>query len=583
MIAYLRFISPVVFIALSLSLAAQEKIALQIHISDRPEKTPKQINEVQSVSYRSAFEIQHVLKSLVKDLYQEGYLSASVDSVIGDSAKMTAFIFLGPRFTISHLDVSEVDEDILSKTGFRDKLYTDRPLKPNMIGRFFDDALTYLENNGYPFATIRLDSIVAENNRVSAKVVVEKNKFITIDSIVILGDKIRLNKHYISNVIGIKPGSPYRENVVSKIGLLIAEDPFVKELSPFEVIFTDKSTRLVLILTKQKASNFDGILGIQPQGNTGKVIITGDVKLGLGNIVGLGEKLNLRWQRLRDKTQQINVSLDIPFLFRTPIGIGYKLEIYRRDTSFNNVEHLLSIPFYINNGSRFKGYFRYFKSSLISLSGYENATSLPPYLDSKATTYGIGYEITRYDYRLNPSKGWALNVTAGAGTNEILRNQGLENINYDSLGGKATKLEGALDFHYFIHIKGPSTILLRAQAGGMTGDNLSLNQLTRIGGLLTLRGFDEQSIIVSTYGVATAEYRFLFERESYFSLFIDYGWYERNVIDGYFSDMPFGFGVGISFATKAGIFSLNYALGTQQGNPIDFRTGKIHFGFVNYF
>ena len=48
-------------------------------------------------------------------------------------------------------------------------------------------------------------------------------------------------------------------------------------------------------------------------------------------------------------------------------------------------------------------------------------------------------------------------------------------------------------------------------------------------------------------------------------------------------DRPFGVGAGISFDTRAGIFSLNYAIGKQFNNPIDFKTAKIHFGFVSVF
>jgi hypothetical protein len=53
--------------------------------------------------------------------------------------------------------------------------------------------------------------------------------------------------------------------------------------------------------------------------------------------------------------------------------------------------------------------------------------------------------------------------------------------------------------------------------------------------------------------------------------------------NSYFHDIPYSFGAGISFQTKAGIFSMNYALGSEQGNPIQFRGAKIHFGFINYF
>ena len=54
-------------------------------------------------------------------------------------------------------------------------------------------------------------------------------------------------------------------------------------------------------------------------------------------------------------------------------------------------------------------------------------------------------------------------------------------------------------------------------------------------------------------------------------------------INGFVADRPFGFGSGMSFETKAGIFSITYALGKQFDNPIKFSSAKIHFGFVNFF
>jgi len=51
----------------------------------------------------------------------------------------------------------------------------------------------------------------------------------------------------------------------------------------------------------------------------------------------------------------------------------------------------------------------------------------------------------------------------------------------------------------------------------------------------------------------------------------------------YFNDTPSGFGAGMDFQTKAGIFSLSYAIGNSIGNPFNFGTGKINFGIVDYF
>ena len=96
-------------------------------------------------------------------------------------------------------------------------------------------------------------------------------------------------------------------------------------------------------------------------------------------------------------------------------------------------------------------------------------------------------------------------------------------------------------------------------------------------------GADEASIYCSSYAIGTLEYRFLFEQNSNFILFVDQGWWEDQSQEQLVTDDPLGFGAGTSFETKAGIFSLTYALGQQYNNPIEFRGGKVHFGFTSLF
>ena len=48
------------------------------------------------------------------------------------------------------------------------------------------------------------------------------------------------------------------------------------------------------------------------------------------------------------------------------------------------------------------------------------------------------------------------------------------------------------------------------------GETMFQNELFRIGGLKTLRGFDEESIFASVYSIFTLEYRFILEQNSYY-------------------------------------------------------------------
>jgi hemolysin activation/secretion protein len=109
------------------------------------------------------------------------------------------------------------------------------------------------------------------------------------------------------------------------------------------------------------------------------------------------------------------------------------------------------------------------------------------------------------------------------------------------------------------------------------------NELFRIGGLKTLRGFDEESIFASTFVIPTLEYRFLFSQNSHLLLFTEGAWYENTSNKNYVKDAPLSVGAGVNFDTKAGILSLNYAIGNQFGNGFDVRNGKIHFGLTALF
>ncbi len=69
----------------------------------------------------------------------------------------------------------------------------------------------------------------------------------------------------------------------------------------------------------------------------------------------------------------------------------------------------------------------------------------------------------------------------------------------------------------------------------------------------------------------------------YISFFGDYAWIKNEDVEVPLQDRPFGFGFGLNFETKAGIFGMRAAVGAQRGNPIDFDDARLHFGYVNRF
>ena len=199
------------------------------------------------------------------------------------------------------------------------------------------------------------------------------------------------------------------------------------------------------------------------------------------------------------------------------------------------------------------------------------------------TLYGLELKYNHLDYLFNPRKGYRIKIISSAGNKNIKKNSQINPTLYDSLKLKTTEYHIEANLGIFIPVFKKSTIWINNQMAYINNSTLFENELFRIGGLNSLRGFDEESIHASFFNILLIEYRYLFEKNSFFNIFWNGCYYEKKTHQAFVSDTPYGFGAGISFETKAGIFSLNYALGKQFDNPINFKSGKIHFGIVSYF
>ena len=523
-------------------------------------------------------ELQNVLFAC----FDNAYLTANYDSLQTDSLSLKAYLSFGAQYKWANLKKGNVDEGVLSEIGFREKIYSNKPVYYKSVKRVQEKLITYYENNGYPFASVKLDSIVISDGSISAQLKLTKNSEIKIDSVVINGTA-QIASVYIYNYLGIKPGSLYNESQLKKVNTRIAELPFVRATKPASVTFTNKFNKLILNLEKKRASQFDGIIGILPDNVTGKILFTGDVRLKLQNGLGRGELIDLNWRRLQTQTQDLKARLVYPFILRTPFGLDYNFKLYKKDTTFIDVNQNIGVQYLLIGGNYIKVFYNNKTSTLLSTKGLENLTTLPVNADVSTNMYGLGLKYEKLDYRLNPRKGFSILMNASAGTKKIKRNTKLNPVIYDKIRLTSALYTGDFEGSVFLPIADRSTVKIGAQAGFIYGETTFQNELFRIGGLKTLRGFDEESINTSTFSIFTLEYRFILEQNSYLYAFGDIAPYENNNSKQYVQDTPYGFGAGISFETKAGIFSINYALGKQFSNPIELKSGKIHFGIVNYF
>ncbi|HWY37841.1 MAG TPA: hypothetical protein VNY73_04740 [Bacteroidia bacterium] len=556
------------------------RIELALSVSDHPSFIKK--IKVKP-SYDSQREIENELRSIITQLRNEGYLLAAIDTIVRDSIRCKAILQTGEKYKWAHLKKGNVDADILSSTGFHEKLYANTPFKPAQFSKVMEKILGWCDNNGYPFARISLDSVVIEGASVNAQLRLTKNRFVKVDSFSVEGNST-IRKNFLYHYLHVKQGDVYDEHYIRQISQRIKQLPFLKEKQPQQVKISDSYTKLVLFIDKKNASQFDGILGLQPQQN-GKTVLTGDMRIRLyNNIFRAGELFDLNWKRLQYQTQDFKVAVSYPYLFNTPVGTDYNLSIYKRDTTFIDVQNNVGLQYLFSGLNNIKVFYRQKNSNLLSTASLAGLSTLPSYADVTTYAYGIGFLFEKLNYKFNPRSGVSVNVSSSAGNRDIHKNSKLSDELYNGIQLKSTQYQADGNITCYIPLLKFSTIKIAAQGGSVMSPQLFKNELYRIGGFKTLRGFDEQSIFASSYAIGTFEYRFLFEQNSAFILFADGAWYENNSVGTkYISDTPYSVGAGVSFETKAGIFQLNYAIGSQLGNPFDFRTGKINFGLVNTF
>lgn len=529
--------------------------------------------------YKDSSEATKDIIDFKNDLISRSYILTSIDSIRINNADITAYFYIGNKYKWKNLRINYPNETNLKKI---QSDFKNHSVQLENINKSITRLLRFYENNGYPFAEIQLDEIEIVNDSISASLRINKNKLTKIDSIYIKGNA-RISSYYLYKHIGFESGDIYNEKNIYAIKSRLDELLFLKQIRDYEIGFKNEYANIYLYLDNKKANQFNGIVGVVPNDKTtGKLLLTGELRLLLINSFKNGEIISFNWKKLESTSQNLDIKFTYPFLFKKPIGIDASFNLLKKDTIYLNVNSNLGLLFLISGTNYIKAYVENKNSTLLSTYGLEYLTSLPNYADINTTLYGLGVFLEKLDYKYNPRKGTSVKLNIAAGNKDIKMNSKINEETYKDINLNTFQSEGLIDAAIYFQIYENNVLKLRNNSGIMNSTTLFENELFKLGGLNTIRGFDEESIFASTFSISSIEYRYILEKNSSIYAFFDGAFYEKNLLK-YENDTPFGFGFGIDFDTKAGIFTINYALGKQFDNPIELRSAKIHFGFVNRF
>lgn len=581
----------------SLIAIAQQPVLLKVEPLDKEKefidkKVSFKPQQLDSLSARKT------MVRFLQELHDQSYLAASIDSIAYQDSVHTAFLYVGDGYEWGNIENGNIEQAFLQSSGFKEKYFTGKPLNYREIASVKEQIITYSENNGYPFATVNLDSVMVLNNEVFGKLYLTKNKLITLDDLNLEGDA-KISTNYLSNYLGLKKGDVYNESKIKKVSSRINETGYLKENQVPYITFADDKAIVNLFLGNKKSSQFDLLIGFLPKNNeTGKLILTGNAKIDLQNPFGTGKEILLAWEQLRPLTQRLDVHFLYPYILNFPFGLDVNFDLYKRDTSYLDIISDVGIQYHFEGRNYLKAFWNNTRTNIlyVNTTQVRNTRTLPTNLDLRNSTFGLEYKMQKLDYRFNPRKGIDLKLRGGAGIKQIAKNQEIIDIEdpdepsfsyeslYDTLSLKSYQFQLKADIAYYVPLSKRTILKSSLNSGALlTEQNLYQNELFRLGGNRLLRGFDEESVFASLYSILTTEIRFLIDQNSYLYGFGDFAYLQNHSKTAHVEDWPLGFGVGMTFETKAGIFGISYALGRQLGNPIDFGSGKVHFGYVNRF
>jgi len=426
------------------------------------------------------------------------------------------------------------------------------------------EQLYFFQENGYPFAAFRLQDYQIVDGQFQASLKLESGPLVSFDSLAVLG-YTEINRRLLEREINWSRGSQYRESYLKSLSNSLGRLEYLQmERSP-AVGFIQEDARVYLYLKKRESNLINGVVGLNTD-NEGNSTLTGDFQLRLLNVFNRGESFNIRWQAPGVQSQNFNLGFRYNYLFGSPIGLQSELEIFRQDSSFVRQELKLNLPYALGSGSALSLGIDWFQSSPLGSDQNPNLSLQ----NVQSLRYVLGWEHDRRNDIIVSSEGYYLNFLLGSG------NRSAQNISEQQL-----ILQGVWQYYLPVYKAWHWHQEIRSEA--ITGTDLQDNELFRLGGINSLRGFNEWSFFSPNYGLIRSELRYHLGPYDYLSALFDFAFAQNTDNPANQFDRHTGIGLGLNFQTKGGIFALILASGQTNNASYDLRAGKIHLSYVNRF
>lgn len=546
------------FIILSVSLLQAQEFSLTIKGKNDIEN-----RIIDSISYlkkhSSVAEMLKTQQNFEKKLFQNGYYSFRLleQKKITDST----FVFhytLGIPIKQINITTQKIPIEEKEELNITEEIIS---IPPSEIENWLEQKSQLLEKKGYPLAKIQLNNHKISNQTLTASLVVSMEIKRKINDFVILGYEnfpANIKKNWLKKY----KKQNFNSESLKAIQTDIETFSFATETRTPEILFTPDTTAIFLYLQKTKPSKFDGFIGFATDNETDKLVFNGYLDLNLINVLNGGESFNLYWRNDGNSQTSFNLSTEIPYLFKSPIGTKASLKIFKQDSVFQNTQFNVDLGYLIDY--RKKIYIGY-QSTVSTDIQNQNTLSLNNF-NSKFFTLSLDFSSPN-TILLSPNR-YAINTKIGLGNRNIL-NQ------------KTSQYFTEIEAYYNFTLNSKNNIFIKNQTFFLNSDTYLINELYRFGGINSIRGFRENSLQANFFAGLMAEYQYYLSPSLYVHTITDYGHFQDKTAN--LSEKLIGLGFGFGMQTKTGLFKFVYANGSTSQQSFDLKNSIVQLSFSTKF
>lgn len=503
------------------------------------------------------------INNIIKCLQGLGFLESNFSKQLKNDTLFVSFN-PGEPYLLNRLELAGFP------TEEENQIFSSIPQNLKFNKHYLDSIFTLsverLVKKGFPLVNISYKSV--EFSGRSVNVIVE----------MALGNKRSLNAIYFSdNILKPKWLKTYLNIDEKRIFDTLYISETLQKLNRLGINLDDYSVSLdenyVNIKLEGRSgydSGADGLLGMVNIPELDTYSLMGYINLNLFNSFGTAKKIDLNWRRLRPESQDLRLNYFHPSFFHPNIDFEGSFSLLKNDSLFLERNLKIGLNMSVSTETSFGIISEFINSGKLNYISQNEQITDP-------VDFSLNYLGLKYIFR---KKNLHIDVEGYAGIKKIEEST-KQKLNIPEISIPQFKLKFYSIYNY--RMNSNWSVSPSFKSGLIYSNYIFMNDLFRIGGLNSMRGFRENQFFTSKYGSLGIDFKRILNDGFDILFFLD-----GSIIEEFNNlnrlEYPLGVGAGMNLALADNIrLKLIGAIGKTPRNEFSFQNTIIHVGFSSVF